>query len=103
MKRILIATLLVLASACATKAGSTASKPAYDRNFLSRAELATRPTDNMHNLVRALRPNWLGTALSGAHVSNTGTGAVMIYLDGKEFGDVDVLKSVSAESVEEAR
>lgn len=105
MKRIVLAALLAVASACSStqQGGATTAKPSYDRNFLSRAELATRSTDNMHNLVRALRPNWMSAGLSGAHVSNTGSGAVAVWMDGKEFGDVDALKSISAEAVEEAR
>lgn len=102
LSRLLMVLLVVTASACG-QAAQRSGRAAYDRTFLPRAELATRPTENMHNLVRALRPNWLVTPMGGAGVASPGSAPVTVFLDRKEFGGAEMLKSISAEAVEEAR
>ncbi len=100
--RTAVATLQMLSAACSPTT-QRAPRPAYDRNYLARAELATRSTDNMFSLVRSLRPNWLATPMGGAGISTPGSAPVTVYLDGREFGPAEMLKSISSEAVEYAR
>lgn len=101
MKRLAV-TLLFLASACGPTT-QRAPRPIYDRNYLPRAELATRSTDNMYSLVSSLRPNWLQTPLRAAGVTSPAAGPVTVWVDGKEFGPADMMKSISSDAVEYAR
>lgn len=104
MYRFAIAALVLSAGACAPVSSSNPPSVAYDRNSLSRTELAARANDHMYTVISGLRPNWITTPMGASGVGNTSaTAAVMIYIDGREYGDVDQLKSISAETVEIAR
>ena len=101
MRRIVAVGLLVWAAACGT--GPRHAAPVYERDRLSRAELATRPADNMQAIVRALRPNWLLTPAGASGISSAATAPVKLYVDGNEFGGAEMLSSLPGSSVESAR
>ena len=101
MKSLISGAVLLLTLACGS---ARRSNVVYDRNQLSRAELASRPSDNMHNVISSLRRNWLVTPMGAAGIGNTAaTAAVVIFVDGTELGGVEVLRSMSSASVESAR
>ena len=101
MTRLIAAGLLLLTLGCASAKRST---PAYDRNELSRAELATRSNDNMQSVIGALRRNWLVTPMGASGVGNTAaTAPVSVWVDGSMLGGSEVLRSMSSASVERAR
>ena len=100
--RLLPIALLVALAACGPRSAQTAA-PVYDRVALPRAELATRPGDNMFAIVRALRPNWLVTPMGASGISNPASAPVKVFVDGNEFGEADMLKSIASNSVESAR
>lgn len=95
---------LVASAACASSGAGTRPRTTYDRNQLTRAELATRPADNMHAVVQAMRPNWLITPMGGAGISNTSaTNPVSVWVDGQLYGGAEMLKSLGSDVVESAR
>src|SRR5687767_5769072 len=101
MKNIVLGAVMLLALGC----GST-RRPVgnLDRDLLTRAELATRASDNMHQVVSALRRNWLITPMGAAGIGNTAaTKPVVIFIDGSELGGAEMLRSMSSSSVESAR
>ena len=102
---LLVASLVALAqSACAPRARSSTAEQRFDRSLLTREELATRRTDNMYIVISALRPNWIVTPMGASGVGSTAaTAAVRVFLDGREYGGVEVLRSMGAETVETAR
>src|SRR5262245_22595070 len=104
MRAILFGVALLAASACSSGPKSRPVQQSFDRSRLSRDELATRKSDNMHTVVSSLRPNWIVTPLGAAGVGSTAaTAPTTIYLDGRELGGVEFLRTIGAESVETAR
>ena len=101
MRRILAVALLTWTAACGT--GPRTASPVYERDRLSRAELATRPADNMQAIVRAMRPNWLMTPAGASGISSPATAPVKLFVDGNEFGGQEMLSSIPGSSVESAR
>jgi hypothetical protein len=95
-------TLALALAACAT--GTATSRAGYDPNVIARDDLARRSYDNMHSIVSSLRPAWLRPPLTGSGIGGqSATAPPTIYLDGRMLGNLDVLKSFSAESIERAR
>jgi hypothetical protein len=91
-------------AACATPNPSSGSARGYDRSVLSREEIAQRSFDNMHSVVTSLRSGWLRPPLSGSGLgARSVTAAPTIYVDGRLLGALELLKTFSAESVEQAR
>ena len=101
MRRILAVGLLVWAAACGTRPRNAA--PVYERDRLTRAELATRPADNMQAIVRAMRPNWLMTPAGASGISSPATAPVQLFVDGNAYGGAEMLSSLPGGSVESAR
>jgi hypothetical protein len=87
-------------NACASRPKNAGSN--VDRNLISRAQIAQRSSDNMHGVISLVRPDWLRPPL-GAASFGSGTARPVVYLDGRPLGDLDLLRSFSAESVERAR
>ena len=99
----LLAAALVL-PACGQTSRTRPQQQSFDRNRLTREELATRRTENMYTVVNSLRANWIVTPLGASGVGSTAaTAPTTVYLDGRELGGVDFLRSVPAESIELAR
>ena len=97
-----ILALILALGACASQ--GTRADRSYDRDLLSREELAGRSTENMFNVVSSMRSDWLRRPLGGSSVAGrTAAAPPLVYLDGRRIGEFDALKSFSAESVEQAR
>jgi hypothetical protein len=91
-----------LASGCGPKRAGTGQSP--ERQLLTRAELDTRKSDNMYVVVSAMRPHWMTTPLGSAGVSySSPQRGATVYLDGRELGGLELLRTISVESVERAR
>ena len=104
MKTLISAALLVLMTACGSGPRTRPVQQSFDRNQLTRAELATRRADNMYTVVNSLRPNWIVTPLGASGVGSTAaTAPTTVYLDGRELGGVEFLRSITAETIEHAR
>lgn len=100
-RRLLTLALLTFSlGACASRPKSEG--PSVDRNLITREQLAQRPSDNMHGVISVVRPDWLRPP-TGAASFGSGAARPTVYLDGRPLGDVDLLRSFSAESVERAR
>jgi hypothetical protein len=96
-----MATTLV---ACGSRAQARPAAQRFDRTQLTRDELATRRTENMYTVVSSLRPNWIVTPMGASGIGSTAaTAPVKVFLDGREHGGVEVLRSLGAEAVESAR
>jgi|GEM_PF-7047470 len=91
----LVVLTLLAAGACTSTKGRISSG---DRTTISREELAERPTSNVFEVVRAIRPTWL-RALPGA-LGRSATTGPLIYVDGRPAGEVDILYSMSTRAVE---
>jgi len=99
----LVAAVLLATAACASS-GKAKPRSTYDRNRLTREELATRAADNMHAVISAMRPNWLLTPMGASGIGATAaTAPVTIIVDGQLYGGADFLKTVAASSVDRAR
>ncbi|HEY0970168.1 MAG TPA: hypothetical protein VGE02_04215 [Gemmatimonadales bacterium] len=100
MKRrtLLTVALLALTTACASTSGRSST---YDRDRLSREELEVRPQSNMYDTVVALRSNWLRSIRGG--IGGRVNVTPLVYVDGRPLGNVEVLRSVSTQSVQSAR
>ena len=93
---------LVMACASSTRTGDPI--PTRDRNMIVRAELATRASSNLHEIVNSLRPNWLRPPLGGSGVGGRSSNQPpVVYLDGRRFGELEALRTMSAESAETLR
>ena len=104
MRAILFGAVLLTLSACGSSSRARPAQQSFDRSVLTRAELATRGSNNMHTVVSSLRPNWIVTPLGAAGVGSTAaTAPTTVYLDGRELGGVEFLRTLGAESVELAR
>ena len=89
---------LVVMVACTSTTGRVSST---DRTSISREELAERPTSNVYEVIRAIRPAWL-RALPAA-LGSSATTAPLVYVDGRPAGEVDLLYSISTGAVENIR
>ena len=99
-----VVAIALATNACAAKTGESRPDRRYDRNVLTREELAQRSTENMYNVVSSMRSDWMRRPLSGTAVAGrTAAAPPMIFLDGRRIGEFDMLKSFSAESIEQAR
>jgi hypothetical protein len=101
MRRLFAVGLLTWAAACG--AGPRNAAPVYERDRLTRAELATRPADNMQAVLRAMRPNWLLTPAGASGIASAASNPVRLWVDGNEFGGAEMLSSLPSSSVESAR
>lgn len=96
--------LMIALVACATPQGGSAPARNVDRSVITREEIAQRSFDNMHSVVASLRSDWLRPPLGGTGLGgNSATAPPTVYVDGRQLGPVDLLKTFSAESVERVR
>lgn len=91
----------VLLLASVTACASTGGRTSYDRDRITREELEERSYANLYDVVSALRPNWLRTAMGAG--GGTSASTPLVYVDGRRLGDTGELRSVSAQAVQSAR
>ena len=96
IRRMLLAGMMLLATACASAGTSTRST--YQRDLISEAEMKAEATQysNLLDVVSGLRPNWLRPPL-GASGASAASGPV-VWLDGREFGEAEMMKQLSKDS-----
>lgn len=97
--RLLLVALLVAATGCASAgSGDGVRRPSRQQNMLSQEEIRDSQYTNLHDVVRALRPNWLRTR-GQISIGDPSAGQVVVYLNGVQAGGADYLRQVSAREV----
>ncbi len=105
--RMLMLALVSVLGACASGGSSTNAPsgdvraPSYDREQLTRAELETRGSTNMLDVVSTMRSNWLVSTTSS--IGRASASGPAVYMDGRRIGEAAELRSVAASAVELAR
>jgi len=97
---ILLSAVMLLASALAAQSKSKSSSSLITQEEIERA----RPNvGNAFDVVQLLRPRWLGRAREVLTLPGPGTDARMseihIYVDDRDRGDVEFLKTIPAELI----
>ena len=90
----LLAMLSVVA--CATSTSQRASNPAggNDRNVITEEELRSVPAGNLYELVSKLRPHMLRSRGQSTLGGSTASDYPMVYVDGRQYGDIGSLRSL---------
>ena len=98
IRRMLLAGMMLLATACASTGTGTSTRSTYQRDLITEAEMKAEATQysNLLDVVNGLRPNWMRPPL-GASGASAASGPV-IWLDGREFGEADMMKQLSKDS-----
>jgi hypothetical protein len=97
--RLALLVLLALGASCASSARSSGS-PRPDRNVILRAEISAYNFHNAYEAVESLRSNWL---LTKGPDSFTNPTPVWVYLDGQRLGGIELLRTISAQTIESIR
>ena len=96
----------LLLTACASGTGGTAreqgSTARRDANVITAEEIATTPAQTLYDAVRNLRPQWLMRSRPTA-MNQQNQGALLVYVDGTRFGNVETLKQISPSSAQVVR
>jgi hypothetical protein len=93
--------ILLIAAAftgCATTSSTKGSQRTSGRDLLQQEEILAARASNLYDVVRRLRPNWLNIRASAQSIRPTPT-SILVYEGAIRLGDVEVLKSMSPESV----
>ena len=95
--------LVFLASACATGGtGSGSDEPRRDRNRITAEELQSLGQFSAWDAIRRLRPIWMRPG--GIRNSANPSGHYPhVFLDGSPYGDMEILRTIRVENVEEMR
>ena len=112
MKRLLLALpLLLLALAVAGAPLSAQSSTKRDRNRITEEEVRGSSAQNVYDLVRTLRPQWLRTrgnktmsterasGADGQDYAQIATPEIIVYMDGIRFGKDADLRTLSASEI----
>lgn len=91
--------LTATAVACAPPASSSRTRNA---NVLTADEIAASQATTAYDAIRNLRPNYLRSR--GTHTFEPGAvQAPHVFLDGQKYGDLESLKTMSAQAIREIR
>ena len=118
-------TTVASAQASGTAAASATAKPKSNRDVITRADLDTKPSANLYDVVQSQRSHWLrGSATARQNLSVTagtfqrpnamagdpandpnmataaGVAIAVVYVDGRPFGTPTMLRNLAAESAE---
>jgi hypothetical protein len=98
---LLVPTLILMQAGCASSGdGGADQRPSRQGNVITAAEFEQTQFRDAHDIIRALRPNWL----AGGRAPSIGTAApVIVYVDGIRVGGVDFLRQVAAADMDSAR
>lgn len=102
----LLTVLLPLALACSgnpAPEGTPSAAPRYDRSLISAAEVdqaRERSVATAYDLVRQLRPHWMGSSQS---TISGGSGQIVVFMDRQRLGGVESLRQVSLTQVASLR
>lgn len=106
-----VLTALLALTACATSNTALPGSAASDRNSLSREEIVSVGTTNLHDVIARLRPQFLRGRGASSIVGNfdrqcnNGQGCYgpdrpEVYLDRAHLGGIDLLRTINTETVE---
>lgn len=98
--------IAALFAACGGGAGRSAdmypSERSHDPNVIAEDELREASGQTLFDVVRALRPAWLRSR-GPTTLLRQNEGALVVYVDGVRFGDMDSLRQLTPRSVRSAR
>ncbi|MDQ3672862.1 MAG: hypothetical protein M3365_00575 [Gemmatimonadota bacterium] len=98
---------LILFAASALLAGSPDETVAQkrQRNVITREEIQASAfkTGNLHAAIRSLRPQFLAPARGVRTLGNSIVEPLAVYLNGTRQNDVDALRTIQADAVDEVR
>jgi len=100
--------LLALATAVACASSPKSDRAAIsaggsDRNVISEEEIRTVPASNLYELVEKVRPNMLRARGQSTLGGSTATDFPMVYVDGRQYGDIGSLRSLIPSQVSMVR
>jgi hypothetical protein len=79
-------------------AAATTPRPSGNRNLLTAQELNSVGSQNLRDVVNALRPRWLQNTSAGS--LSGPNGGVTVYMSGQLLGGLDALATVQKGSVD---
>jgi len=103
-KTYLFALAMVAACASGPKSDRAVITPgAGDRNVITEAEIRSVPANNLYDLVSKIRPNMLRSHGSSTLGGSTASDFAMVYVDGRQYGDISSLRSLIPSQVSMVR
>ena len=97
--RPIVLLLAAIAIGCAPPASSGRSR---NNNVLTASEIATSQATTAYEAIQSLRPNFLRSR--GTHTFDpNAVQAPHVFLDGQKYGELDILKSISVQTIREIR
>ena len=95
---------MVLACASGPKSDRAAITPgAGDRNVITEEEIRAVPSSNLYELVSKIRPNMLRSHGQSTLGGSTASDYALVYVDGRQYGDISSLRSLIASQVSMVR
>lgn len=88
---------LMLATAVFACSSGPRGRPSADPDVIERYQILGGPYANAHDVVRALRPQWL-IRRSGGNRNNS-TAPIWVFVDNNRYGDLNQLRNVAANSI----
>ncbi len=96
-----ISFLIVVAwTACATTNSKTTHGP---HNMIQLEQIREQLASDAYDLIRTLRPHWLRSQGLRSHHFNKTASYATVYVNDSRHGDIDSLRSISAEQIKEIR
>ena len=90
----LVGSFALASTGCAAAGeGGTAESPRANRNVITQEEIAASGASNLYDVVQRLRPQWLRAGATTSWAG--GGGAVVVYQNNTQLGDVDALRSLT--------
>ena len=81
--------------ACASNTNTRASIPmGSDRNVITEEEIRSVPAATVYDLVSKLRPQMLRSRGQSSFSASTESDYPVVYVDGRQYGDIGALKSL---------
>ena len=95
MKGLYFFAMAALIVACSANKSTRASPPmGSDRNMISEEEIRTVPAASVYELVSKLRPQMLRARGQSSLGGTTASDYPIVYLDGRQYGDIGSLRSL---------
>jgi hypothetical protein len=91
LRAILVAMLLVVPGACASRSGGSTNEPRTRADLLTQAEMRESQWSNVYDMVRTLRPRWLQSRGSDTVMGEPTE--VQVVIDGVKHGGVNTLRT----------
>ena len=96
----LLVTMALLVTACG---GSARNRPGSSSAVITRAELDAAGSVSTYDAVLRLRPYFLRDRGPTSLVNQSTRTRSVVFVDGREYGEIESLKNFPAERVEEVR